>query len=86
MTYNSQYRTENKTATADLPTIDPSLVRAARELYHTYFEITPHRVKHPTGVAINRFNYRGNLVFTAHPVLLPEECFVPSSEIALEGR
>lgn len=34
-----------------------------------------------SGVAINRGNHRGKVIFTLQPVLLPQECFVPLSQI-----
>jgi hypothetical protein len=36
------------------------------------------------GVAIDRFTYRGKLIFRAKPILLPQECFVPLSQLEAE--
>jgi len=61
--------------------LDPELVRASRQIYTTYYEVHPGLIQRPLGVAINRFTYRGKLIFSGKPVLLPEECFVPFSQI-----
>jgi hypothetical protein len=61
--------------------IDPALIRAAGQIYHIYCEVHPEITGHASGVAINRSNHRGKVIFTQHPVLLPEECFVPISQI-----
>lgn len=61
--------------------LDPALVRSARKIYTTYYEVHPEITERPLGVAINRLTHRGKLIFTGKPVLLPQECFVPFSQI-----
>lgn len=61
--------------------LDPALVRSARQIYVTYYEAHPNLVQRPIGVAINRFTHRGKLIFNVKPILLPQECFVPFSQI-----
>jgi hypothetical protein len=56
---------------------DPALIQAARQIYQTYYQVHPHLTDRPLGVAINRLNYRGKLVFVRLPALLPQECFIP---------
>ncbi|MBW4563182.1 MAG: hypothetical protein KME32_18945 [Mojavia pulchra JT2-VF2] len=63
------------------PLVDPAVIRAAGKIYYTLCEVHPEVAGQPTGVAINRTNHRGKVIFTNHPVLLPEECFVPLSQI-----
>jgi hypothetical protein len=63
------------------PLIDPALIRAAGQIYFTYCEVHPEVAGQPSGVAINRINHRGKVIFTNQPVLLPEECFVPLNQI-----
>jgi hypothetical protein len=63
------------------PLADPAVIRAAGEIYYTLCEAHPEVTGQPTGVAINRITYRGKVIFTNHPVLLPQECFVPLSQI-----
>jgi hypothetical protein len=61
--------------------IDPAILRVAQSLYRAYYEITENRVDQPIGVAVDRFTYRGQLVFGPKPILLPEESFVPISAL-----
>lgn len=61
--------------------IDPNLIRSAGQIYHTYCEVHPEITGNASGVAINRVNHRGKVIFTQTPVLLPQECFVPLNQI-----
>lgn len=61
--------------------LDPELIKAARHIYRTFYEVHPEVMQRPIGVAIGRLNRRGKLVFGDKPVLLPQECFVPFSQI-----
>ncbi len=61
--------------------LDPALLQSARQIYRTYYEVHPDEVQRPLGVAIDRFNHRGKLIFNGKPVLLPRECFIPISQI-----
>ncbi len=63
------------------PPIDPNVIRAAGHIYYTYCEVHPEIVGQPSGVAISRLTYRGKVIFTNRPVLLPQECFVPLHQI-----
>ena len=63
------------------PLIDSSLIRSAGQIYYTYCEVHPEMAGQPSGVAINRGNHRGKVIFTLQPVLLPQECFVPLNQI-----
>ncbi|MGD1914156.1 MAG: hypothetical protein ACFB2X_25955 [Rivularia sp. (in: cyanobacteria)] len=63
------------------PLIDSSLIRAAGQIYYTYCEVHPEMAGQASGVAINRGNHRGKVIFTPQPVLLPQECFVPLNQI-----
>jgi hypothetical protein len=63
------------------PLIDPSVIRSAGQIYYTYCEVHPEIVGQASGVAINRVTLRGKVIFTTHPVLLPQECFVPLNQI-----
>ncbi len=64
--------------------IDPTLLRAARQIYRAYCEAHPSQTKRPTGVAVNQLNYQGKVLFSSQPVLLPQECFIPLSQIESE--
>jgi hypothetical protein len=63
------------------PLIDPAVIRAAGQIYYTHCEVHPEIAGQPSGVAINRVTHRGKVIFTNQPVLLPQECFVPLSQI-----
>jgi hypothetical protein len=65
--------------------LDPTLLRAARRIYRTYCAINTKISKRPFGVAINRDNHRGQLIFNNKPILLPGECFVPIKQIESEA-
>lgn len=64
--------------------LDPSLLRAARHLYRQFYEVHPDVVDRPMGIAINRYNYRGKLIFGKRPILLPQECLIPFEQIQSE--
>ena len=61
--------------------IDPNLIRSAGQIYHTYCEVHPEVTGNASGVAINRVNHRGKVIFTQSPVLLPQEWFAPLRQI-----
>jgi hypothetical protein len=64
--------------------LDPSVLRAARQIYRIYYEVHPNVTQRPYGVAIDRYTYRGKLIFRNKPILLPQECFVPFSQLEAE--
>ncbi|MBE9126279.1 MULTISPECIES: hypothetical protein [unclassified Coleofasciculus] len=85
MVYTSQQWQEEYLDRTELPMLlDPSLLRAARQIYRTYYEVHPNLTERPSGVAIDRFTYRGKLIFRSKPILLPQECFVPFSQLEAE--
>jgi len=61
--------------------LDPALLRAARHIYRTYYEVHPEIIERPIGVAIGRTTRRGKLIFGAKPVLLPHESFIPLTQL-----
>lgn len=79
---NRQYESVNRLAFGnDSALLNPELLKAARHIYRTFYEVHPEVMQRPLGVAIGRANHRGKLVFGDRPVLLPQECFVPFSQI-----
>jgi hypothetical protein len=64
--------------------LDPAILRAARQIYRTYYEVHPELIQRPLGVAIDRYTCRGKLIFSGKPILLPQECFVPFNQIESE--
>ncbi|HBE19245.1 MAG TPA: hypothetical protein DEG17_24040 [Cyanobacteria bacterium UBA11149] len=85
MVYSSrQWQTEYRERT-DIPILlDPTLLRAARQIYRLYYEVHPDIPQRPAGVAIDKFTHRGKLIFRQKPILLPQECFVPFSQLEAE--
>jgi len=65
---------------ASYATANTSVLRVAQEIYTSYCQ-THSRPQRPAGVAIDRDTHRGQLIFKGKPVLLPDECFIPFSEI-----
>jgi hypothetical protein len=65
----------------DSAVFDSPLLQAAYFIYQTYYKTSGKQRRQPHGVAIDRFSLRGKLIFTARPILLPRECFVPLSQI-----
>lgn len=61
--------------------LDPGLLQAARQIYRTYYEVHPEDPQRPIGIAIDRYSYRGKLIFGQKPILLPKECFIPLGQI-----
>lgn len=85
MVYTTQAQPRSRADESDFTALlDPTLVRAARQIYTTFYEVHPSLIQRPLGVAINRFTYRGKLIFSGKPILLPQECFVPFSQIEAE--
>lgn len=85
MVYTSQQWQENYEDRMDIPILlEPTLLRAARRIYRVYYEVHPDIEQRPYGVAINRYTHRGKLIFREKPILLPQECFVPFSQLEAE--
>lgn len=61
--------------------LDPAILQAAQHIYRTYYEVHPEQIQRPIGIAIDRYSYRGKLIFGSKPILLPKECFIPISQI-----
>jgi hypothetical protein len=61
--------------------IDPAVIKAAGQIYHTYSQVHPEIIGQVSGVAISRTTYRGKVIFTQQPILLPQECFIPLQQI-----
>lgn len=64
---------------------DPALLKVARQIYREYCEVHPATAKRPSGVAVNQLNYQGKILFSNRPVLLPQECFIPLSQLESEA-
>ena len=63
------------------PVFNPALLKSARQIYRTYYEVHPEEIQRPLGIAISTKTHRGKLIFGERPVLLPSECFIPLNQI-----
>jgi hypothetical protein len=57
--------------------LEPEALRIARNLYRHYQEVDKRLGKPLLGVAVNSETHHTTLIFSAKPVLLPWEFFVP---------
>jgi hypothetical protein len=65
---------------------DPALLRAGQDIYSFYCQINPDRDmrRQPIGIAMNTLSYRGKLIFSSYPILLPQECFISIDRLEVE--
>jgi hypothetical protein len=65
---------------------EPALLRAGVDIYSLYCQINPDRERRrqPIGIAMNKASYRGKLVFSSYPILLPQECFISVDRLESE--
>lgn len=84
MVYTSPQQVEIPEAVSLPLLLHPSVVAAARQIYRAYYDAHPDRAQQPLGVAINQYTFRGKLIMSRKPILLPEECFVPFEVLSAE--
>ncbi|NJK33938.1 MAG: hypothetical protein HC919_02755 [Oscillatoriales cyanobacterium SM2_2_1] len=86
MTYASK-RVEypDRTAEPSGRKIDPVVLRAAKQVYRYYLDAYATKLPRPLGVAINRMDMGGKLVYS-QLLLLPQESFVPIEHIEAAER
>jgi hypothetical protein len=83
--YTSESKFKTPLEQLDLPElIDPSILRAARKIYHLHREVLADYFQRPLGIAVDRHTYRGQLIYRTKPILLPDERFVPIEQIEAE--
>ncbi|MBD2149282.1 hypothetical protein H6F44_03960 [Pseudanabaena sp. FACHB-1277] len=56
--------------------IDPTILRAAKQIYRYYADSYAAQLPRPMGVVINRQDMSGKLIYS-QLLLLPQESFVP---------
>jgi hypothetical protein len=61
--------------------LDPNLLKSARKIYYTYCHFHTKLKRSPVGVAISKKTHKGQLLFTANPILLPDEHFICITQI-----
>lgn len=86
MNFPSSTRNHNsaKTKESSMVFFDPTLIKAARNIYRNYCNLNIPAENRPMGVVINRDNHRGQLSFSPKPILLPRECFISLQQIETE--
>lgn len=62
--------------------VDPIIVRAAKQIYRYYADSYAAQLPRPMGIAINRIDMTGKLIYS-QLILLPQESFVPMELIEL---
>ena len=87
MNFEPSMRTNNpaKTQESNMIFFDPSLIKAARNIYRNYCHLNITTDNPPMGVVVNRDSHRGQLAFNRKPILLPRECFIPLKQIEAEA-
>ena len=73
-----------KTKESGMIFFDPTLIKAARNIYRNYCSLNVPADLKPMGVVINRDSHRGQLAFKPKPIFLPRECFIPLKQIEAE--
>ncbi|MGY6528329.1 MAG: hypothetical protein ACXITR_00215 [Cyanobacterium sp.] len=66
--------------------LDPTMLRAAKEIYETYCKFHVTLDSQPLGVAIDKKTYHGQLIFQKQPILLPWENFIPIYQIISDHK
>jgi hypothetical protein len=64
---------------------EAGLLKAAGQIYKTYCRLHTKLNKTPKGVAIDPKTYRGQLLFSPSPILLPGENFIPLEQLEPEA-
>ena len=62
--------------------VDPMVIRAAKQIYRYYADSYAAQLPRPRGIAINRIDMTGKLIYS-QLILLPQESFVPMDLIEL---
>ena len=74
-----------KAKESNMTFFDPTLIKAARNIYRNYYSLNVPSDSKVLGVIINRDNHRGQLAFKHKPILLPRECFISIEQIEAEN-
>ena len=88
MSFTPSTRSTNSAKTKEESSMiffDPTLIKAARNIYRNYAGLSVPADVSPMGVIINRDSHRGQLAFKRKPILLPRECFIPIKQIEAES-
>ena len=62
--------------------VDPMILRSARQIYRYYADFYAAQLPRPMGIAVNRIDMTGKLIYS-QLILLPQESFVPMELIEM---
>jgi len=82
VTYAAQRLESERQSESVAKKVDPLIVRAAKQIYRYYADSYAAQLPRPMGIAINRIDMSGKLIYS-HLILLPQESFVPMELIEL---
>ncbi|MGB2927175.1 MAG: hypothetical protein WBB82_17885 [Limnothrix sp.] len=63
--------------------VEPSLLRAAQQIYYNYAYVHAVRAQYVTGVAIDRTTYKGFVSFRETAIILPGEVFIQIEQLII---
>jgi hypothetical protein len=72
---------EHSETNKSIDLLDPNLLKSARQIYYNYRYFHRQLKKKPVGFASDPNTYKGQLLFTKSPILLPCEYFVSVAQI-----
>jgi len=81
MSFNDGHKLPQKVLNSIPNILEPDLLRSAKQIYETYCKCHVTLEQQPVGVAVNSLTYKGQLLFTKQPLLLPWESFIPIHQI-----
>lgn len=82
MTYAAQRLESERHSEPTVKKVDPMVIRAAKQIYRYYADSYAAQLPRPMGIAINRIDMTGKLIYS-QLILLPQESFVPMDLIEL---
>ena len=82
MSYAAQRLESERQSEPSAKKVDPMVIRAAKQIYRYYADSYAAQLPRPMGIAINRIDMTGKLIYS-QLILLPQESFVPMDLIEL---
>lgn len=82
MSYAAQRLESERHSEPTAKKVDPMVIRAAKQIYRYYADSYAAQLPRPMGIAINRIDMTGKLIYS-QLILLPQESFVPMDLIEI---
>jgi len=76
VTYAAQRLESERHSEPTVKKVDPMVIRAAKQIYRYYADSYAAQLPRPMGIAINRIDMTGKLIYS-QLILVPQESFVP---------